>query len=119
MDFAGGNVKNGRDIALFWVFDHRGGDSGGRDVSALSEVASEGEVLIMAGSPFRVRSVVEVGGAEGQARAEDNAAYYRAILEDSVMDFAHNCYVVDAVAVSKKKGRSSVRRRRRPPGARR
>jgi hypothetical protein len=90
---------------LFWVFDHTGGDSGGRDVSALSQVASEGEVLIMAGAPFRIRSVVEVGGPEGQARAGANDAYYRAILGDQVMEHAHRCYVVHAVAVPKKKGR--------------
>jgi len=98
LGFAGTNAKGDRDIALMWVFDHRAEDSGGRDVSALSQVATEGEILIMADYPFHIQSVIEVGSPGGRAKAGDFSKYYDAILGDVVMQLARKVYVVHAVA---------------------
>ncbi len=95
----GGDTTADRPIAVMWVFDQTKMDSGGRDVKMFSANAREAEILIIAGSPFKISSVVEVGSPGGERQAGKHVDYYRAILADAVMKRANTkkCYMAVAV----------------------
>jgi hypothetical protein len=67
------NLTADRNIAVFWLFDHRGGHLQGRDIQMLSALESEAEVLLFPGSRFEVTEVARGRPAGGEVQMETGA----------------------------------------------
>jgi hypothetical protein len=67
------NLTADRNIAVFWLFDHRGGHLQGRDIETLSALQSEAEVLLFPGSRFVVTEVARGRPANGEVRMDAGA----------------------------------------------
>jgi hypothetical protein len=59
--FATKNLGPGRDVAVFWIYQHTGAKGFGADVEILSAMSGEGEVLLFPDAPFTIVAMVEVG----------------------------------------------------------
>jgi hypothetical protein len=55
------NLAPGRDVAVFWIYQHTGAKGFGADVEILSAMKGEGEVLLFPDAPFEIAAAVEVG----------------------------------------------------------
>jgi hypothetical protein len=90
------NLGPGKDVAIYWVYEHEGAKGSAADVEPLSAMTGEGEVLLFPDAPFEIKAVAEIaaGRPSPGGPMAAFAAYIQAQFKAGALQGAHKVILI-------------------------